>query len=526
MKSRIRRHSCIALLALGSFATLALAAGDDQKALDAAAEERLYRATRAKLEQANTEQRAGNCDAAAKIVEKELFGSNGFQTLGPEEKYYAVWISAYCAEQRKDFLRAHEGYLVLTATELADVNAWVGRASASQNLENWDDALLALTTVAKRWPDTFKNEEYLGWATGLVLHQTTGDASLRSRRIDLMNAMFESNYTLPFGRQPSEVWLEIVADAMGRHDLARARAISKRITDNAALVQLNVDRRFDELVAAEPSLRDVLGATKRENNRLSAEVAKHPRSLELLTSYCVTLYALGDFEEILRISTSAIEKVEHAPAPAPPFDDIEAQFGWMYELRARALAALGKQGEGAKIRESWNTAARNSPNQSSDSINLAFQMARAGNPKEALHILDGVDWANGLMPYGRMQLQGVRLDAFLQLGRKDDVETVLAWIREHQQDAPATAQTAFLLAGDLDSAAMVLRSRLENPTTRGEALASLQRFKLPPGTPVDPTGLEKSSRETFTRLMARPDVVAALDKYGRRLSFPIYRTWQ
>jgi len=153
----------------------------------------------------------------------------------------------------------------------------------------------------------------------------------------------------------------------------------------------------------------------------------------------------------------------------------------------------------------------------SQAINLGNYLLELARPEQALEALEGIDWAKSLSAYGRMQLQYVRFRAFTQLGNTDEAEKVLAYIREHKDDAADTWQTTALDSGDVDSAAALLISRLRDPEERIAALLSVQNFKTvksPPGRVAD----EKRCQE----LVTRSDVAAVIDEVGRRETFPIY----
>jgi len=477
---------------------------------------------RARIEQAEIAKQARRYEEAGKLIEEAL-AMPGFDRLDPEEQYRALWVAAYSALKRHDDLEAHDYLVMATGFDLAGDEPWKFRAQTAQRMEDWADALLALTTVAKRWPAQVGGSSYDDWMVTNVSYHAARDQNLRTQLIEFLNALFEGKYTELYGTQPSDLWLQLVTDALERHDLARARTVSRRITSSATRVQMRIDRRFDALLAAEPALRDVVRSSAAEKKRLAKQVAKHPRSLYLIARYCDALYEVGGFAEILKVTSDAIDRVNEAPTDSPPYEDVAAQIGWIYNHQSVALRALGRNEEGERVLAAWNVDPRNKQGKVNQAINLSAMQNRLGKPEDALQSIDGIDWVKGLSPYGRMQFQRVRLDAYLQLHRKDEADSVLAWLREHQEDAPDTVQSAFLNAGDVDAAAAILIRRLENPVTRTQALASLQNFKSPPNrVRTEPSEFRKRANENYGKMMARSDVKAAIEKYGRVETFPIY----
>jgi tetratricopeptide (TPR) repeat protein len=452
---------------------------------------------------------------------QELLAMPEFLQLPEFEQYRGMLVAALCALERQDALEAHDYLIAVTSFEFAEADSWKHRAFTAQQIEDWGDSLVSLTKVARRWPGELAGDAYDDLALSNIIQMSARDPGLRAQRLEFMNALFDGGYTQEFGTQPDGVWLELTTDAVQRGDMLRARAIAKRIAGSSALVQLNSDRRFDALVAAEPSLRDVRGAASRERQRLAELLAAQPRSLSVLLRYTYALYTLGEFDEMLKLATDAIAKVDNARPGKPAYDDVDLYLTWLYNQKAFALRGMGRDVESTQVLAQWQRDPRNSQDKASQSINLGSMLNRAGKPREALEAIDGIDWARGLSPYGRMQLQAVRHQAYLQLGQSDDAETVLAWIREHRQESPSTARHAFVLAGDLDTAAALLIGGLNDPDTRAATLATLQQYE-------HPRRVEKRSEfarraaDNHRRLLERPDVRTAIEKYGRAGSYPVY----
>ncbi len=108
----------------------------------------------------------------------------------------------------------------------------------------------------------------------------------------------------------------------------------------------------------------------------------------------------------------------------------------------------------------------NSNDKVSQAINLGSSYILRDRPEDALKSLEGIDWARSLSGYGRMQLQHVRLRAYLQLGNRAEAEKVFVYLRENKLDAPDTWQEAMLDWGDVDGAAAHYIARLRDPEQR------------------------------------------------------------
>ena len=185
--------------------------------------------------------------------------------------------------------------------------------------------------------------------------------------------------------------------------------------------------------------------------------------------------------------------------------DAGEELAWTMDYRARALAQLGRFDEAvAQLRAAAERPEYGAPNVS-QSINLAGLLADLGRGAEAEAIVAQV-MARGLSPYGRMQAEAVRACA-----RTGPAAEALAYLREHQADAPAALQDALICEGDLQAAARLYIERLSDPDRRTSALAELQDYATPPVM----TPLQQAAIRRREQLRRRPDVQAAIARVGR-----------
>jgi len=144
----------------------------------------------------------------------------------------------------------------------------------------------------------------------------------------------------------------------------------------------------------------------------------------------------------------------------------------------------------------------------SQAINLGELYANLGKANKAAEAIARV---GTMSPYGRMQLEDVKLRIAIGRHDKSAVARHMAYIREHRADAVLTWEFALLLHGDLDQAAALLIERLEKPEWRSDALAAVQSYDAP----IHRTPLEQRIFDRMQAIVARPDVQAALRKVGR-----------
>jgi tetratricopeptide (TPR) repeat protein len=438
-----------------------------------------------------------------------------FVELDDTVQFNVLLFGAFADRGREDYLGAHE-YMLL-ATEFPDAKAehWFMRAQYASWVEAWPDALVAVTAIAKRWPESLSTEHAL--LVSRVAYRANEDGKHKAESLELLNALFAAKFALEWGSQPDGLWHDLISDALERNDLRRAREISKRVQDASTLLHIRADRRFDALVKAEPRTFNLSAAVERECKRLAKAVSANPRSLSVRVQYGYALLEAGRFAELLALTDNVIPRAVSAPTGSPPYDDIADQLNWMYNHKAASLRALGRWEEALTVME----AGRREPEQGdvnvSQAINLGWHYLDYGRPQDALKALDGIDWAHGLSPYGRMQLQHVRYRAYLQLANSKEADDVIAYLREHHEDAEDTWQLVLVDAGDFDGAAALLISRLHDQEKRYKALGEVQEYKPLPRLPK-----QAEERARWEALLTRADVAAAIDAVGRRETAPFY----
>jgi tetratricopeptide (TPR) repeat protein len=453
---------------------------------------------------------------ALKLIEKAI-AKPGFINTPPELQYFALMLGSYAAEGTKDNARAHE--LLVTASRFPDADAelWTRRAGAAARTGMWEDAALSLTTAAKKWPKDFKHDEYHNWLVNKVSRELGKKPELRQPRIDLLNALFEAGYKMEYGIEPSHLWLVLATDALEHQDLKRAREVSRRITNSSTLVSMRIDKRFDALISAEPKLFDVQAAAEREAREMKNAVKENPKSLGAIMQYGYALYALGKFEELLSLANATIANVDRASPKNPPYEDLDDNLNWIYNHKANALHAFGRNDEASATLVTWEASDRNHDDKVSQAINLGFLYNEMGRPEDALKAVAKLKVGQDMSEYGSTQFQYVRFQAYEQLGKKPEAQEIVTWMREHQEDSKETAQDTLLEAGDIDDAAALLLSRLNSVEERTSTLAGIQTYAQTPRTER-----QQKLDALNEALLARADVAAAIAQYGRREKFPIY----
>jgi len=475
------------------------------------------RAIEATIERGHKAMLDGKYAEASKTFD-EVLQNPEFIHLTKNRQFRTLLLASEAASDREDYLAAHE-YMVI-ATDYPDAAAehWLTRARLASWVDAWGDSGVAIRTVAKNWPESLAelSDETVQW----TVLQMGRDQKLAAERLELLNALFDAKFQLEWHIEPTDLWRELVLQALERKDMARARAVLKRIESPGSLVRMRIDRRFDAIVQAESGAFDVAAASQAECRKLRHEMGANPTKLGPVVQYMYSLFTVGEYAEVSSLADRILAQNAKASKEKPAFDDVADKLNWIYDLKSQALRGLGRWDEALVIQEEARRQRETSTDKVSQAINLGGSYLLRHRPEDALTSLEGIDWARDLSGYGRMQLQHVRLRAYLQLGKREEAEKVFAYLRENKIDAPDSWQEAMLDWGDMDGAAALYIARLRDPEDRASALYAAQTFKPVPRMPG-----ELESIERWRKMLARPDVTAAINEVGRREQHPIYDLW-
>jgi len=515
------RHTLLAALALA--ASLAPAVRADAPAPNAAAagataqppaKADLYTV----IEHARQALLADQYDEAGKTLDAVLKMPE-FAEADESVQFRVFLFAAVAARGREDFLGAHEFISIATKFPEATAEHWLLRARYASWIDAWSDAGTAILMTARNWPAELAKAD-----PELVTQIADGmkrDGKYPAERRDLLKALFEAKFTLEWGLQPDDLWNDLILDALAHDDLRRAREINRRVESTATLLRMRIDRRYDALVTAERRTFNIAANAERERKRLAKLVPANPRSLDVQVKYGSALAQVGRFNDLLVLTNAVLGRIAAAADKTSPYDDISDELNWIYDLKARALRALGRWDEALAVMKAGRHEQEEGSDNVSQAINLGAIYLDYGRPQEALEALDGIDWAHSLSPYGRMQLQDVRYRAYRQLANASEADVVFAYLREHHEDAEDTWQYAMLVSGDVDGAAALLIARLRDPLKRGEALVDVQDYEPVPRLPK-----MQEEHDRWVALVARADVTAAINEVGRREMQPLHDvTW-
>ncbi|HEV7716614.1 MAG TPA: hypothetical protein VGO53_13540, partial [Steroidobacteraceae bacterium] len=156
----------------------------------------------------------------------DLMASSLFESLPSTERHKWVFDAASLGREVDDF--KHSQGLFVSASEMpeAGLEDWDGRYTAAVRLNDSDDAVYAITTIARRWPESLGdyNSAYIR-----RLARGAGDSSAsEERRMRLLEVLYGNNWKVELGAEPSALWREYVRLLIARGDTPKAQEVLRR----------------------------------------------------------------------------------------------------------------------------------------------------------------------------------------------------------------------------------------------------------------------------------------------------------
>lgn len=413
--------------------------------------------------------------------------------------------------------------IVVDVTEMAAAQPedWLLRMQLAERADEPEDAAASLTRVARTWPDELR---FLSASSiGLVIEGVLDDPDAEESYAALMDALVEASPQMPLSEIAlASHWYLYAGFLLDRGDLPAAIEAAQRIRFVPALIAMVVDRRFDELVAALPEHFRIEAAIDREIELRKEMRNAHPALLSVLLSESSALMRGNRLREAVALLDSTMRPPEHArSATTTGWIDETEYLPWYLDGRAALLWRLGGVTEAlAQLQEAKTLPMWDGSVNVSQTINLADYYGRSGQAERALAAVDGLEYVSA---YGEMQILHIRVLAAIASDDSADLEAALNIMRRNRTDSQRLYQQSLIVAGRLDAAAEVLIDRLGNERSRAAALLEIQTYVDDSGD-VPLATLDALYLERKRELLARPDVLAAIESVGRIMSFPAWFT--
>lgn len=494
-------RSALVLAALLT-ATSSIQASITTTPLSATTPEELVDSTRAAIQLGYQYARRNDLSSAAAAFGSAI-QSSGFARLPEEERYQTLLLAGQIAEDTGKHQAAHVLLVQASESSKADSLAWHSRLAAAFYLQDYRDSAECVTAIARRWPDT------LGQINDQAIYAIEGsldaDQAQTGQQQRLLQALFDAKWTDDDG-EPSQFWRDLTRLLLKKGDMDGATMVAGRIRSARVALSMRVDKRFDPITQANPSAYDVDRLVAAEIAAARAQTRVDPGELRPWVLLQGLLLDTLQYDEALAIADDIIARVRNGQGTSI-YSDFNDEYPWLLDRRANTLEGLGRWDEAVRQRELAARRPEGGVMNVSQVINLGALYANLQRSEDAL---DAVSEVGPMSAFGRMQLESVRLQATLQQGDETAAARHMAYLREHRTDAIAAWGDALLLQGDLDAAADVLVERLRSDRWLTDALVEMQQYADVRRAPADAERLER-----WRAMLAKPKVLAALDKVGR-----------
>jgi tetratricopeptide (TPR) repeat protein len=425
---------------------------------------------------------------------------NGFT---PQRRREVIELYADAAWWGGDDGQALWAWKIATRDPAASTADWQGRMMAAAALLDAADAYASFDHLRRTAPEAVRSISPAMLdvlAMDFDLLPNAGEATVQLAQVLQPVRRIDPNAEL------SAMWLHAAAVALDRGDKTEAAAFARNVDDPLVMVQLQADRRFDGLVAADPAGFDARGLAERQLAAAKAAATSNPGAQSSQLAVATALYNVGRLDD-------SLDALDDALSAAPASGEGAGLAASLAARKVTVLYEAGRADEALAI-DSTMCAVCN--------VSFKYQEARLllglGRPAKALRLLPARDAEPLLGAVAKAEFAAERSCAQHQLGHEAAAAPDLDFLRAHLNYGPEAAIGALLCAGSDDEVARTLITMLADPAMRDPALGALQTYradKLP--------AFALSLRERLARIAARPDVQAALAKVGRTATWDLPR---
>lgn len=302
-----------------------------------------------------------------------------------------------------------------------------------------------------------------------------------------------------------------------RGDIPGAAAIATRIDAPGPLIELLVDRRFDQAFTPSADRTHLIRSALAREDKLSLEaLTAAPGNLNAMLRRAQFLRSVGRDAEVLPLVqplTSDMDQVEQSGSKA----------FWIVNEAAYSLVSLGRGDDAVELMDRLlKIDIESNPDLINMSINKGAILNELGMHEDAFRHVSEIEisQAKYASPFGMMWIAA---NAACALAAEDKPEEARSWLnrlKDKSEDNRAAATMAMLCLDDLDSAEELLLKRLSEDD-RSTILVGLQKYEISGKS----SAMSPLTAARWELLLQRPRVKAAIEKVGRIISIPAARTY-
>jgi tetratricopeptide (TPR) repeat protein len=450
----------------------------------------------------------------AQIALRAVIDAKTFGSLPGDVQYRTLRVAGHVFADHGQLKQGYD-YLVragdMPQSTFEDQKALL---MTSGRLQDWSAAMNTLTVIGQRYPAQLSSLD-VDLIADIVYE---GKRSSPSQRLPLLQALYDANWRLQGGVEPSETWRDLTLMLLDKGELTKATDVATHVQDVYVLIAMRSDRRFDAVITANPAQFDIAAASEREYRSLQQAADNTPHSLALKTQVIIMLLQQRHYEAALAAADSVLLDIRSTNFPRQLFEDYDDSISGYLDVRATTLERVGRWDEALEELTAGSNLHQKFWGNIDQIIDLAELYCSLRRPHEAVATLARMTARTNAS--GSMQVELARLQAAVQLGDSKQVERSLQYLAKHRADGPSTYVEALVFADKPDRAAHALIEQLLNKDQRQEVIVEVQTYDSVPGQPWD---LEFDAR--WRTLIARKDVLAAIEKVGRVNAYPLEPHW-
>jgi hypothetical protein len=308
----------------------------------------------------------------------------------------------------------------------------------------------------------------------------------------------------------------LLEDRLAAGDNAAARNYADGVTSLGTTVPLLLGKRYDVALPAGADRLALLRAAIAHQDQATREALDAaPGDLMHLVERSNYLRSLGRDEEALALLRPHLVDV---PATAA-----SGEHGmWVVNEAASALATLGRDDEALALMDRIAALPlADNPSLISLRVNHLGMLWEAGRNEEVLLRAAALeaDAERFASDFGKTWIASARVCALASLGRGAETAPFVARLRGWSEVNPVALSHAYLCLGDDAAAAALMVHRLE-AADPDPAIQALQDYAL-----GEVRGPAAALHQRLIALRERPEVRAALERVGRRMTLPLARNY-
>ncbi len=379
-----------------------------------------------------------------------------------------------CAIERQDWPNAY-GYIKqweALGSENPPAMEWAFRLAYIA--EEYDEALdrLEIMATADSPEQLFRLSEDLLFA----LARISRDADRDDRVARQYRILFGSPHfaLLPVDIRSASA-SNMLKEQLKKDDIGDVTEMLAQITSPYSYRTMLADRLYEP---AWPQVEQLAGPN--QSKILSRYLQETKQSLDVnpddagkRQEYGHALLFSGRFDEVVTLAAT----IDHSDAGSQGWTEDD---GWLLNLEAYALDAMGKSGTADQIFEQFGKIEYN-PEENGWLVNFVINRAtrlvnrqRWAQGLAAAQIAEEISQKSG-SPYAKMLVRQAKLCALHNLGRSDEARAILSEIEEHQDDALASAAEALLCVGEREGSAKMVIKGLQDDKERATIVDALQK---------------------------------------------------